>query len=134
MPITVKNNKDGTLDNDLVETFCKKIDPHLVINRVLCLESSHSECNGRVLNMDYIKKTKKLAKKNGMRMHLDGARALNAATYLGISPAEMCKDFDTLTQCLSKGLGCPMGSLVLGTKKDIHDAIMFRKILGGGMR
>ena len=87
MPITVQNNADGTLDNDDVELFCKKLDPHLVINRVLCLESSHNECNGRVLKMPYIKKTKALAKRNGMKMHLDGARCLNAAVYLGLTPA-----------------------------------------------
>ena len=57
---------------------------------------------------------KKLAKKHKLKMHLDGARCLNAAAYLDISPAEMTKDFDTVTVCLSKGLGCPLGSLIMG--------------------
>jgi threonine aldolase len=84
--------------------------------------------------MDYIKKTKKLAKQNGMKMHLDGARCMNAAVFLGITPAQMAKDFETVSVCLSKGLGCPVGSLVLGSKKDIEHALIMRKLLGGGMR
>jgi len=87
MPITLKNDIDGTIPHDEIEYQCKVVDPHLVINRVLCLESSHNECNGRALRMDYIEKTKELATNNGMAMHLDGARCLNAATFLGITPA-----------------------------------------------
>ena len=67
-------------------------------------------------------------------MHLDGARGLNAAVYLGITPAEMAKDFTTVSVCLSKGLGCPAGSLVLGPKKWIEHALITRKLLGGSMR
>ena len=69
--------------------------------------------------MKYIKSVKKLARKFKMKMHLDGARCLNAAAFLDISPAEMTKDFDTVSVCLSKGLGCPVGSLVVGSEKDI---------------
>ena len=64
--------------------------------------------------MDYIAKSKAFADKHGMKLFLDGARCLNAAVFLGISPAEMCEDFDTVTLCLSKGLGCPVGSLIIG--------------------
>ena len=69
-----------------------------------------------------------------MKMHLDGARCLNAAVHLGISPAEMCKDFDTVSVCLSKGLGCPVGSVVVGSEKDIKHALILRKLLGGNLR
>jgi len=69
--------------------------------------------------MDYIRKSKAFAKKNGMKMHLDGARSLNAAVYLEVTPAKMCKDFSTVTLCLSKGLGAPMGSLLFGSRKDM---------------
>ena len=67
-------------------------------------------------------------------MHLDGARALNAANFLKIKPAEMVKDFDTVNFCLSKGMGCPVGSMIIGTKSDIEHARVLRKMLGGQMR
>lgn len=68
-----------------------------------------------------------------MKMHLDGARSLNAALYLGITPKQMTKDFDTVTVCLSKSLGCPIGSVIVGKKKDIDFARMLRKLVGGAM-
>lgn len=67
-------------------------------------------------------------------MHLDGARALNAAAFLNIEPAKMVEDFDTVNFCLSKGMGCPVGSLIIGTKEHIEHAKILRKILGGSMR
>ena len=70
----------------------------------------------------------------GLKMHLDGARSLNAAAFLGISPAEMCKDFDTIAVCMSKGLGCPVGSLIVGSEEDIKHAFILRKLLGGNLR
>ena len=82
----------------------------------------------------YIKKAKKVARRHKMKMHLDGARCLNAAVYLGISPAEMCQDFDTVSICLSKGLGCPAGSLLVGSEKDIKYCLILRKLLGGNLR
>lgn len=67
-------------------------------------------------------------------MHLDGARALNAAVYLKMDPAEMVADFDTVNFCLSKGMACPIGSLIIGTHEDIEFAKIIRKMLGGAMR
>lgn len=67
-------------------------------------------------------------------MHLDAARGLNAALYLNLDPKIMVKDFETVNFCLSKGMGCPVGSLVIGSKEDIEFAYMLRKILGGQMR
>ena len=87
-----------------------------------------------MLKIDFINKIKKLAKKHKMKMHLDGARCLNAAVYLGISPAEMTADFDTVSVCLSKGLGSPLGSLIVGTQADIKRALIIRKLLGGNLR
>ena len=69
-----------------------------------------------------------------MKMHLDGERSFNAAAYLGISPAEMCKDFDTVSVCLSKGLGAPLGSVLIGNAKDIKHCLILRKLLGGNLR
>ena len=135
-PITLQNQADGTIDLKEVEYFTRNHtpDPHLAINTLFCLETSHNECNGRVLRMDYIKQAKKVAKKYKMKMHLDGARSFNAAVFLGISPAEMCKDFDTVNVCLSKGLGAPLGSVLIGNAKDIKHCLIIRKLLGGNLR
>lgn len=105
---------DGTINLDEVEELCKPEDPHCPVNRVLCLESTHNLSGGRVIPMTFIKKAKKLARKHKMKMHLDGTRCLNAAAYLNVSPAEMCKDFDTVSVCLTKGLGCPVGAMIVG--------------------
>lgn len=107
---------------------------HLSQPRVICLESSHNLCQGSALRVDYIADVKKIAKKNKLRMHLDGARALNAATFLKVKPSEMVKEFDTVNFCLSKGMGCPVGSMIIGTKADIDHARVIRKMLGGQMR
>lgn len=84
--------------------------------------------------MDFIKKTRAIADKHNLRMHLDGARCLNAAVALGIEPKELVKDFHTISFCLSKGMGCPIGSLIIGSHEDIKLASMFRKLVGGQMR
>jgi threonine aldolase len=84
--------------------------------------------------MDYINKVRQLANKHNLRMHLDGARALNAAQFLKVQPAEMVKAFDTVNFCLSKGMGCPVGSMVIGSREDVEFARMLRKMLGGQMR
>ena len=84
--------------------------------------------------MAYIEKASKVARKHKMKMHLDGARCLNAAVSFGVSPAEMTKRFQTVSVCLSKGLGCPVGSVVIGSRKDIKHALVLRKLLGGNLR
>ena len=134
MPITIQNQPDGTMDLNEIEFFCKQPDPHYQVAKLICLESTHNECNGLVLKMDFVKKIKKLAKKHKLKLHLDGARCLNAAVSLDMSPAEMTKDFDTVTLCLSKGLGCPLGSLILCNAKDFKQFLILRKLLGGNFR
>ena len=109
-------------------------DEHIVEIQGISLESSHNNCNGKVLRMDYINKVKKIAKKKKAKLHLDGARSWNASLFLGLSMKEMVKDFDLVNVCLSKGMGCPLGSMVVGSEKDIRTARNFRKMLGGGMR
>jgi threonine aldolase len=101
----------------------------------ISLESSHNVCHGRVLRLDYISQVKKLIKKNkGMKLHLDGARCWNAAIFLGVEPKAYANDFDLISVCLSKGMGCPAGSLIVGSHEDIKTARDLRKMLGGGMR
>ena len=98
------------------------------------MESSINHCNGQILQLDYIEKVKKLAEKKKLRMHLDGARSWNAFAALDMEPRDYCKDFDLISVCFSKGMGCPIGSVVIGTEEDIKQARVFRKMLGSGMR
>ena len=90
---------------------------------------------GKVIRDAYVEELhKKIVKKYKLKMHLDGARCLNAAAFLKVEPADMCRRFDTISVCLSKGLGCPIGSLVVGSKADIEHALILRKLLGGNLR
>lgn len=109
-------------------------DVHKVDIRGISLESSQNNCGGRAIQPEYIKKVKAYAKKNKVKMHLDGARSWNAALYHGLSMKEYTKDFDLVNVCLSKGMGCPAMSVIAGTKADMERAKIFRKMLGGGMR
>ena len=84
--------------------------------------------------MDYINKVRALADENKIKMTLDGARSWNASIFLGVPMKEMVKPFDLVSVCFSKGMGCPVGSFVVGSQADIEKAINYRKILGGGMR
>lgn len=133
-PIVVQNQKDGTMDLKDIAYTIPPNSIHLSQPRVIALENSHNLCNGRVISLSYISEVKKLAKKHKLRLHLDGARCLNAATYLNVDPALLVKDFDTVNFCLSKGMGCPVGSMIIGTEKDIEHARALRKMLGGQMR
>lgn len=107
---------------------------HIVAVRGLSLESSQNNCGGRALRPEYISEVKKICKKNKIKMHLDGARSWNSSIYLGIDMKEMVSDFDIVNVCLSKGMGCPAGSIIAGSEADIKRAKVFRKMLGGGMR
>ena len=133
-PIVARNQQNGSIALEDLEASIPPNNMHLSQPRVIGLESSHNLCNGTVLKMDYIKDAKNLAKKHKLRLHLDAARGLNAAVALGIEPAEMVNDFDTVNFCLSKGMGCPVGSLIMGTKNDMEFARVMRKMLGGQMR
>ena len=90
--------------------------------------------SGRVLKLDYIEKVRELADQNSIKMTLDGARAWNASVALGITMKEKVRDFDLISVCMSKGMGSPMGSLLVGSHEDIKSAMNYRKILGGSMR
>jgi threonine aldolase len=133
-PIVVNNKADGTMDLKDIEAAIPPNIIHLSQPRVIALESSHNNCSGRVLTVDYINQVRKIADKHKLRMHLDGARGLNAATSLGVDPKVMVKDFDTVNFCLSKGMGCPVGSLIIGDQEHIDHARVVRKMLGGQMR
>lgn len=122
---------DGTLPLEAVEQAIKPDDPHFAVTRLLCLENTQA---GRVLPLDYLGEYSSLAQSRGLKRHLDGARLFNAAVALGTSATDICQHFDTVSICLSKGLGCPVGSVLVGDDETIAAARRWRKMLGGGMR
>lgn len=101
---------------------------------LICIENTHNRHGGSVISMNYLNELYNLAQEHGLKLHLDGARLWNASAATGISMKEYSKNFNTVNVCLSKGLGAPIGSLIVGTRKDIDKALKWRKILGGGMR
>jgi len=122
---------DGTLNLTAVEKRIKPDDPHFPITRLLSLENTHT---GRVIPQEYMLKARRLCDKHGLKLHLDGARVFNASVATGLSLAELSAPFDSVSICFSKGLGTPIGSMLVGTKKFIQRAHRWRKMLGGGMR
>lgn len=123
--------EDGTLDLDKVRRFVKPADHHHAVTRLLCLENTQG---GRVLPLKYLGKAALLAKSLGLSLHLDGARVYNAAVYLGVPVTEISRHFDSVSVCLSKGLGAPVGSVLCGSSELIQKARRWRKVAGGGMR
>lgn len=122
---------DGTLDLQKTGRFIKPDDYHFAKTRLLCLENTHA---GQVLPMSYLGNARKFADTHGLNLHLDGARVFNAAVSLKVNVKEITRHFDTVSCCLSKGLGAPVGSVLCGAEEKIKIARRWRKVLGGGMR
>jgi threonine aldolase len=130
-PQPIENEPDGTLALDKIAAEIKPDDAHFPITRLLALENT---IGGKVLPPAYVEQAAALARSRGLSLHLDGARAWNAAVDLGVDVAEVCAPFDTVSLCFSKGLGAPVGSVLVGPKALIERAKRARKMLGGGMR
>ncbi len=122
---------DGTIALELIRAAIKPDDFHYARTQLLCLENTSA---GRVLPMDYLRAASALAIEHKLGRHLDGARIFNAAVTLGIEAKEIGQYFDTVSVCLSKGLGAPVGSVLCGSRDFIKEARRWRKMLGGGMR
>jgi threonine aldolase len=122
---------DGTLDLGRVRQAIKPDDPHFARTRLLCLENTE---HGKVLPLEYQQRAQRLAREFGLKMHLDGARIFNAGIALGVAVTDIAQYYDTVSFCLSKGLGTPIGSVLCGTKDLIAEARKWRKMLGGGWR
>lgn len=135
-PRSVKNNDDGTMDIELIEAAIRNPNWDLVFptTRLICLENSHANSGGRCLSVEYIEKVGELAKKHGLQLHIDGARIFNAAVALGVPVDRLVQAANSVSVCLSKGLGAPVGSVIVGSKSFITKARRLRKTLGGGMR
>jgi threonine aldolase len=130
-PCPIAFDAAGCLPLDEVEAAIKPDDFHFAITRLVCLENTQG---GKVLDLGYLQAFSDLAQKHGLLRHLDGARAFNAAVAQNVGIHEICQYFDTVSLCLSKGLGSPIGSLLVGDTETIHQARRWRKMLGGGMR
>ncbi|EXU73743.1 MULTISPECIES: low-specificity L-threonine aldolase [Erwinia] len=122
---------DGTLPLDVVAQFIKPDDFHFAITRLLSLENTH---NGKVLPLNYLQQAWAFTREHKLALHVDGARIFNAAVALGVSLEALARYCDTLTICLSKGLGTPVGSLLCGSHDYIQRARRWRKMTGGAMR
>jgi len=130
-PQPLANRPDGSLDLAEVEAAIKPDDPHFARTRLLAVENT---IGGRVLGRAYLESAVALAGRRGLATHLDGARIFNAGVKLGMPVSELCRGFDSVSVCLSKGLGAPAGTMLVGSRPVIGRAHRARKILGGAMR
>jgi len=122
---------DSTLDLDKVRAKLKADDYHFARSRLLCLENTRS---GEVLPFEYHARAASFCAEQGLALHLDGARLFNAMVKQGVELEELARHYDSVSLCISKGLGAPVGSLLVGGKGFIEEARKWRKMLGGGMR
>ena len=138
-PQPLELQPDGTLALSDIAAAIKPDDPHFARTRLIVIENT---VGGKVLPLHYMQQVAALAKTKGLNAHIDGARLMNAAVALAaahdVTPQQMarqlCQGYDSVSLCLSKGLGCPVGSLLLGSADFIARARRVRKMLGGGMR
>ena len=130
-PQPIDFEADGTLDLDKVAAAIKPDDPHFARTRLVCLENTNW---GRPLPLDYLARARQFTRDHGLALHLDGARIFNASVRQGVPVADIARHFDSVSVCLSKGLGAPVGSVLCGSRAFIGKAHRWRKMLGGGMR
>jgi len=131
----MRENPDGTFDLDeLEEAFRDPTDPHEPITGLVALENTHAHSMAQPLSLDYTRAVARIAHAHGVPLHVDGARFFNASVALGLTPRQLAEPADSIAFCLSKGLACPIGSMVVGSKEFIHRAWRGRKLVGGGMR
>ena len=131
---TVRNDVRGRLDLSEVRARIRREDDHQPGTGLICVENTHNRCGGAVLSEEDLSSVRAIADEHGLPVHMDGARIFNAATALGVPVSRVAAYADSITFCLSKGLGCPVGSVICGSKEFIHRAHRWRKMLGGGMR
>lgn len=134
MPHTIPNQPDGSLKLEDIQDAVRSEDVHFPPSRLVILENTHNRAGGTVLGVDYTAQVAEVAHRNGLNLHIDGARIFNAAAALGIEAEALVKDADSVTFCLSKALCAPVGSVLCGSGEFIHRARKLRKQLGGGMR
>jgi len=133
--LRVFDSPDGTVDLEKMEEYVHTdADVHHAPTRLVCLEQTHNHCGGVVLPIEHIRAVREVCDRHSLMLHLDGARLFNAVAATGISAAEFAAPFDTVSICLSKGLGAPVGSVLVGGAATLRLAARARKVFGGGMR
>ena len=133
-PRTVPNQPDGKLALEDIEDAIRGDNVHFPHTRLIVLENTHNQCGGYPLDAGYMKAVGEIARRHGLKIHVDGARIFNAAVALNIKASDLTAEADSISFCLSKGLAAPIGSVVCGTQEFIHQARRARKLIGGGMR
>lgn len=129
------DSANGTLDLEKMEEYRHTdADVHFAPTRLVCLENTHTHCGGAILPFGHLEAVSAFCDRHGLKLHLDGARLGNAVVATGISFAGYAALCDTVSICLSKGLGAPVGSVLVGDREVIGRAYRFRKMWGGGMR
>src|SRR5439155_15814334 len=131
----IRERPDGTLDPDQIRgAFRDPTDPHEPITGLIAIENTNAHTMGQPLTPEYTAEVGAIAREQGVPLHVDGARFWNAVVALGVRPTDLSGPADSVTFCLSKGLACPIGSVLVGTGDFIWRARRARKLLGGGMR
>ncbi len=125
---------DGIPEADRVTAAVRETNIHQPVSSLLCIENTHNRRGGAAVDADRVHGAARAAHILGLRVHCDGARLFNAAVALGVSPAALVDECDTVSVCISKGLGAPVGSVVAGDMPVIDEVRRWRKRLGGGMR
>ncbi|XP_061866922.1 uncharacterized protein LOC133627178 isoform X2 [Colius striatus] len=127
---------DGTFDLEQLELSIREAHGSRYHPRpeLICLENTHSSAGGRALPLTYLQQVRGLADRFGLRVHMDGARLMNAAVAQGVEPAQITQHCDSVSLCFSKGLGAPAGAVLAGRRELVAEAWRVRKLLGGGMR
>jgi len=129
-----RNDEQGRMDINEMRDLIRPREGYFPRTALICIENTHNYCNGSALPVSYTAEVAALAHEAGAALHIDGARIFNAAAALETTPAELAKDSDSVTFCLSKGLAAPMGSIVCGDAEFIHRARINRRMVGGGLR
>ncbi len=126
--------KNGILYAEDIKKHIRSSEYYFPRTRLICLENTHNRAGGVILPIESIMSISEMAKEMGIKTHLDGARIFNAQVETGITLKDYASHFDSVSFCFSKGLGCPVGSILCGNREFIEKARKWRKILGGGMR
>lgn len=131
---TLPNMNDGTMDIESIRLAIRDDDIHEPQTKLICIENTHNACGGKVLPLSFLQELRDLSLQHRIPVHVDGARIWNALAAMQLDPASFGEYVDSLSVCLSKGLGAPVGSLLVGSIDFITKARRIRKALGGGMR
>lgn len=133
-PLCLENKPDGTMALADIEAAVRPDDVHFPRTKLIVLENTHNRCSGSPLDVGYMHSVAELARRYGLKLHVDGARLFNAAIALGLDAGDLVAEADSVSICLSKGLAAPVGSVVAGNTDFISEARRNRKVVGGGMR